>query len=109
MSDENPYRLRYSGSMHLIARDRPAKMMYLGGLGGMGLGEMWFINSGDHRFENWETAPERQCPDAERKCLADCPEPRPEWAAASSSWPRCWLLAGHEGQHSVGYDIEVRW
>jgi len=112
-TEENPYRLRYKNpsTIFLIARDRSAKMMLLGGLGGMGVGVMWAIEEfePEKRFENWETAPEQTCPLAERRCTANCALPRPEWAGPYSSWPRCWLQADHEGRHSIGYEPEVIW
>lgn len=55
-------RLSYRNTIVLIARDRPRNKMLLGGLGAMGVGEMWFDNdteSNSKRFPNWETAEER--------------------------------------------------
>lgn len=89
--------LKYTKPMFLIARDRPAKMMFLGGLGAAGDGEMWAPDNLPKRFENWETAPERRCPDAERQCTAE----------AAFDY-RCWGRENHEGMHHAGYSPNER-
>ena len=79
----------------------------VGGLGAMGVGEMWSVEEFDpkKRFENWETVPEKKCPEHECKCTADCPPAlKPKWVDDHpyASYPRCWQSVGHKGQHFVG-------
>lgn len=66
--DDNPYRLSYGHGIRLIARDRAAKMVLMGGLGGMGVGVMWGAQD-DERHPRmwpdgeWDRAPERKHPE----------------------------------------------
>lgn len=48
---KNPYRLRYSLSknVYVIARDPNQKKILLGGLGGMGIGQMWHDEADHHK------------------------------------------------------------
>ncbi len=84
MSESNPHSLKYSNGIRLIARDRAAKKVLFGGLGGMGVGVMWFdevryfpadgpwgrAGEVDERggryaeqYENWETIENRTFPE----------------------------------------------
>lgn len=65
--------LRYSTEVVVLARDRTAGKVLLGGLGGMGVGEMWRDErdfpryTGDEmrdysRYCGYEDAPEETCP-----------------------------------------------
>lgn len=62
--DENYPRLSYRHQIFLVARDRAKKKVLLGGLGAMGVGQMWVDENPDKypAFENWDTAPEREAP-----------------------------------------------
>ena len=55
--------LRYSMEVVVLARDRSAGKVLLGGLGGMGVGTMWFDDDGHRsRLVGYEDAPEQTCP-----------------------------------------------
>lgn len=88
MGDTDNYpRLNYRLTYFVVARDRAAKMTKLGGLGVMGVGEMWSVDEPHYEeFYNWETCPEEKCTEYP-KCLAEGPT------------GRCWGVVGHEGQH----------
>ena len=63
MSDnDEPWFFRDSAGIYVIARDRARKHTLLGGLGAMGVGQMWFPDEPDAatRWKNWETAPEQK-------------------------------------------------
>ena len=53
-------RLRYGYSIYVIARDREKKLVLLGGLGGMGTGEMWVADTPQEATRpGYEDAPEQ--------------------------------------------------
>lgn len=116
--------MKKRNTIFLIARDRAAKMMLLGGLGlSVPVGEMWYLERDNprwpdpaERFDNWESAPEVTCPEHLRKCLSECPPAFwPAWFGNKTpygQWPRCWGTAGHLGDHYVGEkesDRRVEW
>lgn len=49
----NPYRLKYSQKSHIIGKDQSANKMLLGGLGALGVGQMW-VNIEDKDRQNPE-------------------------------------------------------
>ena len=54
--------MRYS-TIFVIARDQKSGMIFLGGLGGMRVGQMWFKEEKRHSgYEGYGTAPEQVCP-----------------------------------------------
>ena len=97
MGAETVSGLTYKLRSYVIARDRPAKMMLLGGLGAMGVGTMWSVEDKYHATdENWESAPEERCPDFSRRCVAEVFD------------ARCWGKENHEGSHYAGYEPNKR-
>lgn len=42
------------------ARDREKKLVLIGGLGGMGVGQMWFPEEGHEDYRFYEDAPEQK-------------------------------------------------
>jgi hypothetical protein len=55
--------LRYDLNTWVEARDRTKKRVLLGGLGGMGVGKMWFDETEDHRdYTGYDDAPEQEAP-----------------------------------------------
>ena len=57
-------RLSYGYGIYVVAKDLKAGRVLHGGLGAMGLGEMWFDLdlSHDSQLPGWEEAPERTAP-----------------------------------------------
>ena len=51
------------GYMHCCKRDRAHGMVYLGGLGAMGVGHMWVRAEAWHgEYPGWDDAPEAESP-----------------------------------------------
>lgn len=48
---ENGPGLRYGRNTWIVARDPKRGVILIGGLGGMGIGEMWFAENESHRDE----------------------------------------------------------
>ncbi len=60
---ENGPRLNYTKRSFVVARDRHLGRMLLGGLGAMGVGQMWFDDDGSHKDDpTYADAPEAQAP-----------------------------------------------
>ena len=57
-------RLRTDYNTWIVARDPDAGLIKLGGLGGMGVGEMWFTETEDHKLRaGYDDAPCIKSPD----------------------------------------------
>ncbi len=58
-AEKNGGKLSYDKTIFVVARDRGAKRVLLGGLGGMGVGQMWFEEEGSEKYFGFEDAPEQ--------------------------------------------------
>jgi len=57
---ENGPGLRYGMGICILAKNAQTKQVLLGGLGGMGIGQMWAIDNEDKkRFPGYDDAPEK--------------------------------------------------
>lgn len=58
---ENGPGLRYSRNTWIVAKDPKRNRILVGGLGGLGVGQMWFDETPDHKnYPGYDEAPEAE-------------------------------------------------